>query len=71
MNDLLRLYRHALRVGDRPLAELLARVTRGDPQLRGRADLALQAMPRGQARWSAGAERAVRRVLDRIGAVLL
>ena len=31
MNDLLRLYRYALRVGDRPLAELLARVTRGDP----------------------------------------
>ena len=57
MNELLLLYRYALRVGDRPLTERLGRVIRGDRLLRERADRELQAMPRGPARWSAGAER--------------
>ena len=71
MNELLLLYRYALRVGDRPLTERLGRVIRGDRLLRERADDELQAMPRGLARWSGGAERTVHRLVDRLGAAML
>ncbi len=71
MNELLLLYRYALRVGDRPLTERLGRVIRGDRLLRERADRELQAMPRGPARWSLGAERTLHRLVDRLGAVML
>jgi hypothetical protein len=59
MQELLALYRFALRSGDRRLAEALARAMRSDRWLRGRADLDLQELPRGPARWSGAAERAV------------
>jgi hypothetical protein len=59
MQELLALYRFALRTGDRPLAEALAHSMRSDPLLRRQADMQLQLLPRGQARWSEGAERAV------------
>ena len=67
MQELLALYRFALRAGDRPLAEALARAMRSDPFLRRQADLHLQLLPRGQARWSEAAERAVAAALHRIG----
>jgi hypothetical protein len=59
MQELLALYRFALRSGDRPLAEALARAMRSDPCLRRQADVHLQLLPRGQARWSEAGERAV------------
>jgi hypothetical protein len=59
MQELLALYRFALRSGNRPLAEALARAIRSDPFLRRQADMHLQLLPRGQARWSQAAERAV------------
>jgi hypothetical protein len=71
MHDLLRLYRSALRSGDRPLAETLAAILRRDPKLREQADRRLQELPRGPARWSAAGERAVRRALERLGGFLL
>jgi hypothetical protein len=71
MQELLGLYRFALRSGDRALAEALARALRSDPRLRGLADLELQGLPRGPARWSGAAERAVDAVLRRIGSMLL
>jgi hypothetical protein len=66
VQELLALYRFALRSGDRRLAEALARAMRSDLQLRRQADLDLQEMPRGPARWSQGAERATAAVLRRI-----
>jgi hypothetical protein len=66
MQEVLALYRFALRSGDRGLAEALAGALRSDPRLRRGADLELQRLPRGPARWSAGAERAVGAVLQRI-----
>jgi hypothetical protein len=66
MQELLALYRFALRCGDRRLAEALARALRSDPGLRGIADLELQALPRGPARWSGAAERAAAGTLRRI-----
>jgi hypothetical protein len=59
MQELLALYRFALRTGDRPLAEALGRAVRSDPVLRRQADIHLQLLPRGRARWSEPAERAV------------
>jgi hypothetical protein len=67
MQELLALYRFALRAGDRRLAEALARAMRSDPVLRRQADMHLQLLPRGQARWSEAAERAVAAALRRIG----
>jgi hypothetical protein len=66
MQELLALYRFALLYGDRGLAEVLARALRSDPRLRGIADVELQALPRGPARWSGAAERAVAGALRRI-----
>lgn len=66
MQELLALYRFALRSGDRRLAEALARAMRSDPVLRRQADIHLQLLPRGQARWSEAAERAVAAALRRI-----
>jgi len=63
---LINVYRHALRSGDRPLAERLGRIFRAEPTLGERADTALQQLPRGPARWSAAGERVVRRVLERL-----
>jgi hypothetical protein len=71
MQELLALYRFALRSGDRRLAEALGRAMRSDPELRALADLELQALPRGPARRSGAAERAVAAALRRIGAMLL
>ncbi len=59
MQELLALYRFAMRSGDRPLAEALAGALRSDPFLRRQADMHLRLQPRGQARWSEAAERAV------------
>jgi hypothetical protein len=67
MQELLALYRFALRTGDGRLAEALAREMRSDPGLRRRADAELRELPRGPARASEGAERAVTGVLGRIG----
>jgi hypothetical protein len=67
MQELLFLYRFASRSGDGRLAEALARSMRADAALRRRADQALQELPRGPARQSEGAERAVAGVLGRIG----
>ncbi|HEV3376409.1 MAG TPA: hypothetical protein VG126_03945 [Thermoleophilaceae bacterium] len=58
MQELLALYRFALRSGDDRLAEALARATRSDAALRRRADFELQELPRGPARRFEGAERA-------------
>jgi hypothetical protein len=66
MQELLALYRFALRSGDRRLAEALARAMRTDPLLRRQADMYLRLLPRGQARWSEAAERAVSVALRRI-----
>ena len=66
MQELLALYRFALRSGDRRLAEALARALQTDPLLRRQADMHLQLLPRGPARWSSGAERAVSAALRRI-----
>ena len=68
MHELVALYRSALRSGNRPLAEALARVVRAYPELRERIDLELQEVPRGPARWSPDGERAVQAVLCRIAA---
>jgi hypothetical protein len=66
MQELLALYRFALRSGDRRLAQPLARAMRSDPRLHRQADLELKELPRGPARWSEGAERAVAAALQRI-----
>jgi hypothetical protein len=66
MQELLALYRFALRSGDRRLAEALARAMRSDPLLRRQADMHLQLLPRGPVRWSGAAERAVTAALRRI-----
>jgi hypothetical protein len=66
MQELLALYRFVLRSGDRRLAEALARAVRSDPVLRRQADIYLQLLPRGEARWSEAAERAVAAALRRI-----
>jgi hypothetical protein len=71
MQELLALYMFALRSGDSRLAEALARALRSDPVLRRQADVDLQLLPRGQARWSEAAERAVAAVLRRIGSTAL
>ena len=70
MRDLLKLYRFALRTRNRPLAATLTAILRQDPRLREAADRELQELPRGPMHWSAAAERAVWRVMDRIGALL-
>jgi hypothetical protein len=67
MQELLALYRFALRSGDRRLAEALARAMRSDPVLRRQADIHLQLLPRGEARRSEAAERAVAAALRRVG----
>jgi hypothetical protein len=66
MQELLALYRFALRSGDRRLAEALARALQSDPLLRRQADLDLQDLPRGPARWSEAAELAAAAALRRI-----
>jgi hypothetical protein len=66
MHDLIKLYLSALRRGDRRLAAALARALRSDAGLRVEADRSLQELPRGPARWSTAAERAVRRILRRL-----
>jgi hypothetical protein len=66
MQELLALYRFALRSGDRRLAEALVRTMRSDPVLRRQADIHLQLLPRGEARWSEAAERAAAATLRRI-----
>jgi hypothetical protein len=71
MQDLITLYLFALRSGDRPLARALARALRSEAPLREDADVSLQGVPRGPARWSAGAERVVSRLASRVGSVLL
>ncbi len=68
MHHLLALFRHAVRTGNRPLAAALARALRTDPRMRDRADLELQARPRGAVQWSEAAERALHAVLRRLGA---
>jgi hypothetical protein len=70
MRDLIELYLFALRSGDRPLARVLARALRSQAPLRKDADVSLQGVPRGPARWSAGAERAVSRVMSRLGSMV-
>jgi hypothetical protein len=67
MQELLALYRFALRSGDRRLAEALARAMRSDPVLRRQADIHLQLLPRGEARRSEAADRAVAAALRRVG----
>jgi hypothetical protein len=67
MQELLALYRFALRSGDRRLAEALAQAMRSDPVLRRQADIHLQLLPRGPGRWSEAAERAVTAALRGIG----
>lgn len=66
MQELLDLYRSAVCSGNRPLADVLGRVLKADPELRERADQVLQALPRGPARWSAAGERALGTVLRSI-----
>ena len=70
MHDLFWLYLFALRSGYRPLARVLARTLRSQASLREHADVSLRGTPRGPARWSAGAERVVSRVVSRLGSVL-
>jgi hypothetical protein len=67
MQELLALYRFALRSGDRSLAAALARAMRSEPGLRRQAERELQELPRGPARWSEEAERAVATALRLIG----
>jgi hypothetical protein len=71
MHDLIKLYLFALRSGHRPLARVLARALRSDAPLRKHADVSLQGVPRGPARWSAGAESVVSRLASRLDSVLL
>jgi hypothetical protein len=63
MDRLLALHRAALRSGDRPLAGALARILRADRELRGRADLELQELPRLAPRRSPAGERVLHAVL--------
>jgi hypothetical protein len=72
MQELLALYRFALRSGDGRLGEALGRAMRSDAALRRQVDLELQELPRGPARasdWAqrAAAERGVAGALRRIG----
>jgi hypothetical protein len=62
MSDLIKLYLFALRAGDRPLAAALGRTLGGDAALRDAADQALQRLPRGPSRRTAGAARVVNRL---------
>jgi hypothetical protein len=62
MQELLALYRFALRAGDRSLAEALGRAMRSDARL--------ERLERGQARPSAAAERAVNAALTRLGSMV-
>ena len=66
MDRLLALYRAALRSEDRPLATALVRVLRRDTELRERADVELQELPRLPPRASPARERTLRRVLRRL-----
>jgi hypothetical protein len=68
MDRLLALHRAALRAGDGPLAAALARIVRADPELRERADLELQELPRLPPRRSPAGERVLRAVLWRLRA---
>jgi hypothetical protein len=70
MHNLIRLYLFALRSGERPLAKVLARALRSEALARQHADVSLQGVPRGPARWSAGAQGAVSRVVSRLGSML-
>ena len=70
MHDLIKLYLFALRSGNRPLARVLARALRSEASLGKDADESLQGVPRGPARWSAGAQSVVSRVMSRLGSVL-
>ncbi len=70
MHDLIKLYLFALRSGDRQLARVLAQPLRANAPLRNDADESLQGVPRGPARWSAGAERVLSRVISRLGSML-
>ena len=70
MQDLVALYRFALRSGNRPLARELAAILREHPGLREEADRQLAGLPRGPTRWSAAGERAVRRVLEHLAAIV-
>lgn len=67
MQDVIKLYLFALRRGDRPLAEALGRALRFSGPPAAQADSLLQELARGPTRWSAGAERAVTRVMTRLG----
>jgi hypothetical protein len=66
VDDLVSLYRFALRSGDLQLAAELAAILCRDPELLEQADRRLQGLPRGPTRWSAGGERAVRQTLGRL-----
>jgi hypothetical protein len=66
MDRLIALYRAALRSDDRSLAAALVRVLRRDPELRERADVELQELPRSPPRPSAARERTLRAVLRRL-----
>jgi hypothetical protein len=66
MDRLLALHRAALRSGDRPLAAALARILRADRELRERADLELQELPRLAPRRSPAGEHVLRGVLGRL-----
>ena len=70
MDRLLALYRAALRSEDRPLAAALVRVLRRDPELRERADVELQELPRLPPRPSPARERTLRGVLRRLRSYL-
>jgi len=71
MNALLDLYRFALRSGNRPLAARLSAVLSRDAALAAEVDDSLRELPRGPARWSPGAERAVLRTINRLSALPL
>ena len=66
MHQLIKLYLSALRSGDRPLSASLARALRSEGRLVDEAEHSLQRLPRTQVRWSAAAERTVRRILRRL-----
>ena len=66
MHELIKLYLSALRSGDRRRSASLVRSLRAEPRLAEEADRSLQTLPRGPARWSAAAERVVRRILRRL-----
>lgn len=66
-HDPIAFYRHVLRSGDVPLADLLTRMLRRDPRSREQAERALASLPRMPGGRSPAAARVVASLTERLG----